>query len=127
MIDSASQQDIFSSSPPGSVVFFDGRSNRRRIVSLVLGDVLEIHENGTATLFWAYDDIRQADSPPGLLRVNCLNAPALARLDIRDAVTAAALSAHCRRLHENRQDGRATLRIVFWSIAAAISIVLIVL
>jgi hypothetical protein len=76
---------------PGSAVFFDGNSSRRRTVSLVLGEALEIREDGTASVFWAYDGVRQADSPSGMLRVNCLSAPPLARLDIRDVGLAAAL------------------------------------
>jgi Zn-dependent protease with chaperone function len=96
-------------------------------VSLVLGDALEIREDGAASVFWAYDDIRQADSPPGTLRVNCLSAPPLARLDIRNTGLAAALAARCPRLHESRLDGRATLKIVGWSVAAVVSIVLVVL
>jgi Zn-dependent protease with chaperone function len=112
---------------PGSVVFFDGNSSRRRTVSVVLGDALEVREDGAASVFWAYDDIRQADSPPGMLRVNCLSAPPLARLEVRDNGLAAALVARCPRLHESRLDGRATLKIIGWSVAAVVSIVLVVL
>jgi Zn-dependent protease with chaperone function len=112
---------------PGSAVFFDGNSSRRRTVSLVLGEALEIREDGTASVFWAYDGVRQADSPSGMLRVNCLSAPPLARLDIRDVGLAAALTARCQRLHESRLDGRATLKIVGWSLAAVISLVLVVM
>jgi predicted Zn-dependent protease len=113
--------------PTGTVVFFDGRSSRRRTVSLVLGDALEIREEGADPALWAYDDIRQADSPPAMLRVNCLSAPPLARLEIRDAALAAALVTRCGRLHENRPDGGATLKIVGWSLAAIVSIVLVVM
>jgi Zn-dependent protease with chaperone function len=112
---------------PGTVVFFDGQLSRRRIVSLVFGDALEIREEGAAPVHWAYDDIRRADSPSGMLRVNCLSAPPLARLEIRDTGLAAALVARCPRLHESRLDGRATLKIVGWSVAAVVSIVLVVL
>jgi Zn-dependent protease with chaperone function len=124
-MDSAAQEEAPRESSR-SAVFFDGNSSRRRTVSLVLGDALEIREDGAASVFWAYDDIRQADSPPGTLRVNCLSAPPLARLDIRDIGLAAALAARCQRLHESRLDGRATLKIVGWSVAAIVSLVLVV-
>src|SRR5215472_9677749 len=123
----SSAQEGTSRESPGPVVFFDGRSSRRRIVSLVLGNALEIREDGAASVLWPYDDIRQADSPPGMLRVNCLSAPSLARLDIRDPALAAALVARCAHLHENQLDGRATLKIVGWSLAAVASIVLLVI
>ncbi len=97
------------------------------MVSLVFGDALEIREDGIAPVLWAYDDIRQADGPPGMLRVNCLSAPPLARLEIRDNAMSAALVARCARLHEDRLDSRATVKIVGWSLAAVTSIVLVVL
>jgi predicted Zn-dependent protease len=111
---------------PGSAIYFDGRSSRRRTVSLALNDALEMREEGAAPVLWVYEDIRQADSPPGMLRVNCLSAPPLARLDIRDAGIAAALVARCPRLRENDLNGRAIARIVGWSLAAVISIVVVV-
>jgi Zn-dependent protease with chaperone function len=76
---------------------------------------------------WAYDDIRQADSPAAMLRVSCLSAPPLARLEIRDTAFAAALTARCARLGENRMDRRAIAKIVGWSVAAVASIVLVVM
>jgi Zn-dependent protease with chaperone function len=125
-MDSAAQEEAPRESSR-SAVFFDGNSSRRRTVSLVLGDALEIREDGAASVLWAYDDIRQADGAPGTLRVNCLSAPPLARLDIRDTGLAAALAARCRRQQESRLDGRATLKIVGWSLAAVTSIALVVL
>lgn len=111
----------------GAVIFFDGRSSQRRKVSLSFADALEIREDDAAAILWAYDDIRQADHPQGLLRVRCLSAPPLARLEIRDAAIAAKLVGHCARLAEDRLDGRAVARIVGWSLAAVISIVAVVL
>jgi hypothetical protein len=108
-------------------VYFDGASSRRRIVCLVLNDRLEIREEGEPPVLWTYDDIRQSDSPAGMLRVSCKSAPPLARLEIRDTSLAAALAARCRRLGENRTDGRAVVRIVGWSLAAVVSIVMVVL
>jgi Zn-dependent protease with chaperone function len=124
-MDSPAQEDT-PREAPRTAVFFDGQSSRRRMVSLVFDDALEIREDGIAPVLWPYDDIRQADGPPGMLRVNCLSAPPLARLEIRDNAMSAALVARCARLHEDRLDSRATVKIVGWSLAAVISLVLVV-
>ncbi|HWZ38321.1 MAG TPA: M48 family metallopeptidase [Bradyrhizobium sp.] len=102
-------------------------SSRRRFVTLAFSDTLEISEDGSSPVRWAYDDIRQADSPAGVLRVSCLSAPPLARLEIRDTALATELTSRCTRLGENRTDGRAIAKIVGWSLAAVVSIVAVVL
>jgi Zn-dependent protease with chaperone function len=110
-----------------TAVYFDGTSNRRRNVGLTLADALEISEAGAAAVRWAYADIRQADGTPGMLRLSCLSAPALARLEIRDAAIAAALLSRCTRLGAANVDARGVAKIVGWSLAAAASIVGLVL
>lgn len=124
MSDSA-LQDVATGSN-GTVVFFDGRSSRRRTVSLAFKDQLEISEDGTAPILWTYADIREVDGAQGTLRVMCLSAPPLARLEIRDAQLAAELASRCPRLGDNRLDGRAVTKIVGWSLAAVISIAALV-
>lgn len=108
-------------------IFFDGVSSRRRQVTLALGDALEIAEEGVAPLRWAYADIRRADSPAGVLRLACTSAPSLARLEIRDAALAADVTARCLRLDEHQTSRRGVAKIVGWSVAAAVSIVCVVL
>ena len=125
-MDSTRQQGAAQESN-GAVIFFDGRSSRRRTVSLSFADALEISEAATAPVLWAYDDIREADHPQGLLRVRCLSAPPLARLEIRNPTIAAKLVSRCTRLADDRLDGRALARIVGWSLAAVISIVAVIL
>jgi len=110
-----------------STIYFDGTSSRRRVVSLAFADALEIREDAAVPVLWAYDDIRQADSPADLLRVSCLSAPPLARLEIRDAALASEIRLRCTQLGENRTDGRAVAKIVGWSLAAVVSIVMVVL
>jgi Zn-dependent protease with chaperone function len=97
------------------------------VVRLVFGDALGIGEDGAAPVLWTYDDIRQVDSPEGVLRVSCLSAPALARLEVRDAALSAELVSRCARLGANRPDGRTVTKIVGWSVAAVVSIVMVVL
>jgi len=94
---------------------------------LAFADALEIRQHAEPTVRWAYDDIREAESPSGLLRVSCLSAPTLARLEIRNAALAAELTSRCLRLGENRVGGRAIAGIVGWSVAASVSIVMLVL
>lgn len=108
-------------------IFFDGVSSRRRQVALTLGDALEIAEEGAAPVRWAYDDIRRADSPAGVLRLASISAPPLARLEIRDVALAAQVTARCTRLDEHQTTRRGIAKIVSWSAAAAVSIVCVVL
>ena len=111
----------------GFAIYFDGTSSRRRLVTLAFNDGLELHEDGHTLAAWPFADIRRADSPSGALRVSCLTAPALARLEIRDAAVAAELISRCARLDENIPGRHGTARIVGWSLAATVSIVVVVL
>src|SRR5579872_1009568 len=107
-------------------VFYDGQSSRRRAVQLALGNQLEISEGETLLATWAFADIRRADSAAGLLRLSCVSAPALARLEVRDAALAAALLERCTSLDHNVAGRHRTSAIVGWSIAATTSIIAIV-
>ena len=107
--------------------YFDGMSSRRRTVALVFGDQLEINENEHRIAAWPFVDIRRADSPSGTLRLSCQTAPALARLEIRDAAVAVELLARCTLLDANTPGRRGVARIVAWSLAATVSIVAVVL
>ncbi len=113
--------------PDKTSVYFDGSSSRRRAVTPVFAQQLELRDPSGVAAVWPYADIRRADSPPGVLRVTCLDAPALARLEIRDAVVAAELVARCLRLDEDAPGSRGVGAIVGWSLAAAVSIVAVVL
>jgi Zn-dependent protease with chaperone function len=111
----------------GSAVYFDGTSSRRRLVTLAFKDHLELREPENAKIEWSYDDIRRADSPAGVLRLTCLVAPALARLEIRDAAVAAELISRCARLDQDIPGRHGIAGIVGWSLAATVSIVAVVL
>lgn len=110
-----------------AVIYFDGTSSRRHAAALGFADALEIAVDGVTMARWAYSDIRRADSAPGTLRVTCLGAPALARLEIRDAALAAELASRATNLDEHRPGRRGVAKIVGWSLAAAASIVLVTL
>src|SRR3982074_2041968 len=100
-MDSRPQNASTSSGASGFAIYFDGASSRRRLVTLEFNDRLEIREYEHTLAAWSYTDVRLADSPSGTLRVTCLTAPALARLEIRDAAVAAEMVSRCTRLDEN--------------------------
>ncbi len=110
----------------GQAAFFDGKSNRRRTVALRLGPELEICEGGIPIASWPWDWVRRADSPKSQLRLRCANAHDLARLDIQDEALAQRIIVRCTRLDVEDASGKSgTGRIIAWSIAATVSIVLI--
>jgi Zn-dependent protease with chaperone function len=119
--------DATAMAPPGgSAIYFDGVSNRRQAVSIALVNQLVMRSDDNF-VSWAYSDIRRVDSPAGILRVTCLSAPPLARLEIREGSLAAALAARCAEIDAHLLNGGAIVRIVAWSVAAAASIVAAVL
>lgn len=108
-------------------VFYDGVSARRRAVTLkVTASSLDIHEGGEWIASWPVGDVRQKDAPDGVLRLMREGGPDLARLDVTDTADQAAIQLHCFRLDAPEHRER-TGRIVFWSSATAISIILCVL
>ncbi|MCG7392435.1 M48 family metallopeptidase [Microvirga sp. ACRRW] len=108
-------------------VFYDGVSARRRDVTLkVTASSLDIHEGGEWIASWPAGDVRQKDAPEGVLRITREGGPELARLDVANPADQAAIRLHCHRLNLPEHKER-TGRIVFWSAATAISIILCVL
>jgi Zn-dependent protease with chaperone function len=116
-----------STAPADAIVFFDGTSSRRHAASLDLADQLDIVVDGERRARWAWSDIRRADSAPGTLRLSCVSAPALARLEIRDPGVAAGVTARAANLDDHQLGRRGIVRIVGWSLGAAVAIVLVVL
>ncbi len=101
----------------------DGTSSRKRTVRLRFAEQLQIIEDGTVVAAWPYHDIRRADGPHRL-RVSCVSALPLARLETDDNAVVQELLSRCRSLDVGRS-GTQTWRIVGWSLAAAASIVLV--
>ena len=125
-MDSAPPQEPAPPGAAGSAVYFDGASSRRHLVTLAFKDRLELDEAAEPTIAWSYDDIRRADGPPGVLRLRCLTALALARLEIRDAAAASQLISRCARLDEHAPGRHGVGAIIGWSLAAAASIVAVI-
>ena len=116
-----------TSKPSGPANYFDGTSSRRRAVTVFFTDRLEIIEDGAMLASWAYEDIRRVDSPAGVLRVNCLAAPALARLEVRATALAGELVSRCGRIDDDVPGRRGVAAIIGWSVAATVSIIAVVL
>ncbi len=115
------------SQPESASLFYDGTSSRRHSVQLALKeDRLEISENGTTLAIWPFADIRRADTAIGILRLACVSAPSLARLEVRDSALGAILISHCPHLHDNAAHRHGVAAIVGWSLAATISIAAVI-
>ena len=104
-----------------NAIYLDGRSNRKRSVTLRFAEGLEIVEQD-AVGRWPYDQIRRADGPPGTLRLRCATALPLARLEVSDTAVQKAILARCTTLDVGHASRTQTGRIVLWSLAAACSI-----
>jgi Zn-dependent protease with chaperone function len=126
-VDGVPENPSTSPAPGDLAIYFDGMSSRRHSVNLRFGNWLEIHVSPDTVIQWSYLDIRRADGPAGTLRLSYLTGPALARLEIRDAATTAELISRCERLDENVPGRHSVSAIVGWSLAAAVSIVGVVL
>jgi Zn-dependent protease with chaperone function len=109
--------------PAPAAVYFDGRTNRKRQVTLRFGGGVEIVEQDRILDIWPFGEVRRADGPPSLLRLACVTALPLARLEIADQATKAAILSHCAAIDTVERSRSNTLRVVFWSLAALCSIV----
>jgi Zn-dependent protease with chaperone function len=112
---------------PGHAVYYDGRSNRKRRVALDFAEALAIIENGAVVDSWPYDSIRRAEGSERRLRLKCLAALPLARLEIEDAAARHAIEARCPSLDAGQGGSAQTGRIVAWSLAAVGSIIAVAL
>jgi hypothetical protein len=107
-------------------VFYDGESARRRTVSLnIAASALGIHEGPERVASWPVAEVRQREAPNGVVRLMRRGASSLARLDVTDAELQAAIRMSCRHLGDSDRRER-TGRILFWSAAATVSILLCV-
>lgn len=107
-------------------VFYDGESARRRTVSVTItASSLDLHEGSGWIASWPVGEVRRRDAPEGILRLTRDGTSSLARLEIADAETQAGIRVHCRHLDETVHRER-TGRILFWSAAASLSILLCV-
>jgi Zn-dependent protease with chaperone function len=108
-------------------IYFDGTSNRRHTVQVRFGDGLDIIEDGATVASWPYGDLRAIDNGEGALRLKSVSALPLARLEVFDPSIQAEIRTRARYLEKDRGGGHAhTGRIVAWSLAAIVSIFVVV-
>ncbi len=108
-------------------IYFDGVTNRRHVVELCLGANLDLIEDGAVVASWRYDELRAVDGGKGTLRLKCLSSLPLARLEVFDPPTQAEIRSRAGNLDKDRGGGHAqTGRIIAWSLAAIVSILLVV-
>lgn len=122
--DGAREAAVGSAAPP-LAIYFDGVTNRRHAVALNFGAALDLLEDGVVVASWPYDDLRVADGGQGILRLKCASALPLARLEVSDVTAQAEINARARFLGIERGGSGQTTRIVAWSLAAVVSILLI--
>jgi Zn-dependent protease with chaperone function len=113
----------------GSGIFFDGATSARRAVLVELGTedlVVRDAEDRVMLARWRYDELDQIPGPSGVLRLGRLRAKETARLEVRDPVLATAIddaSAPVDRAAVERP--RLRLKVVGWSVAAVVSLLVI--
>jgi predicted Zn-dependent protease len=107
--------------------YYDGLSAKRFAASAsVAGDALLITFPDGATIRWPLDALRRLSSPDDILRLSHGDAPA--RIDLRNSETRREIEGRIGKSLTLAGDEKgSTGRIVFWSIAAAISLVLSVI
>lgn len=102
--------------------YFDGLSARPHPVTLRLGHRLEVAGHGIR-LDWGLFELRAAESLPPLMRVG--PADGAARVEFSDETLARALEARAPDLHRSESGEGSVLRLVLWSIAAGVSVLLV--
>lgn len=115
--------------PPPRAIFFDGLSNQKHAVELRFQENgVDLIENGWGIGTWAYADLRKVDAPSGVLRLASTATLPLARLEIYDADLQREITTRSGTLAHDPMAARVQVgRIVAWSLAAVVSIVLVVL
>ena len=112
----------------GQASYFDGVTSARRDVAVTLGvSALQIQStDGRLLAEWPYSELEAIPAPRGLMRIGRIDNAVLARLDVRDPNLATAiddLSIPIDRSGVTERRGRR--RVVFWSLAASLSLLLV--
>ena len=110
----------------GAGIFFDGVTSVRHDVTVELTTaMLRIRAgNGAVLADWTYPEIETLSAPEGMLRIGRAGDPVFARLEVRDPQLAAAIDDRSIKIDRSgRTERRMRLKVVFWSLAATVSLV----
>ena len=112
----------------GEAFYFDGAGAKRQAVTIeIRPEGIAILGDGRELAFWRHADLYSADAPKGVMRIGSDSAAELARLEMRDPALQDAVKAEYLDLHTRRRGGQASSRqIVFWSLAAVVSLIVTV-
>lgn len=111
----------------GPGIYFDGKTSARHPVEVeVLAEELEIRSaQGRLITLWPYTQLEHLSAPEHVLRLGLYKNPVLARLEVRDPVLAQAIDEKALAVDRTGAIGRrARLRVVAWSAAAMVVLML---
>lgn len=112
----------------GSGIFYDGSTSARQPVTVELADsgLRIVRLDGSPLAEWPYGELESLSAPKDVLRLGRRRNAVLARLEINDAVLAAAIddrAAHIDR--SGKMQRRQRVSVIGWTIAATISLLLV--
>lgn len=109
----------------GTAIYFDGLTSRRHRVEIHLDENVLRIAGDTVYTRWTYGELEHLSAPEGLLRLGRAGAQQLERLEVRDPALAVAIDE--RSLPVDRSgtaERRMRGRVILWSTAAVIALVL---
>jgi Zn-dependent protease with chaperone function len=112
----------------GAGIFYDGASTTRHDVTVEAATAaLRIcAADGALLAEWPYDRIETLSSPEGVLRIGRVGSPILARLEVRDPALCSAIDDLSLPVDRSgRTERRMRRKVVFWSIAATVSLLVV--
>jgi len=115
-------------STTGRASYFDGVTSARHDVTVTLAvSALQIHStDGRLLAEWPYGELEAIAAPRGLMRIGRVDNAVLARLDVRDLNLAAAIDDLSIPIDRSGlTERRSRRKVVFWSLAATLSLLLV--
>src|SRR5215813_3664535 len=112
----------------GRASYFDGVTSARHDVTVTLAvSALQIHStDGRLLAEWPYGELEAIAAPRGLMRIGRVDNAVLARLDVRDLNLAAAIDDLSIPIDRSGlTERRSRRKVVFWSLAATLSLLLV--
>jgi Zn-dependent protease with chaperone function len=114
--------------PSASAHFFDGKTSARHAVTVELdpAGLVVRASDGHLRARWPYEQLEHLSSHDGVFRLGLVGSGDLARLEIRDPAFAATIDELSTMVDRTgRAERRGRRKVVLWSIAAVVSLVLV--